>query len=130
MILSSRPPATGLAGADAGSEAGADAGWDAGWDAGAVVGAAVGAVVGDEPLEHAAAMTTTAPSMESRPRRDIRSSLCQAHGVTSPRAEPRDYGASGSSPASRRRKPASSSTGTPSSAAFWSLEPAPGPATT
>src|SRR4051812_17155626 len=46
--LSSRPPATGLAGAsDAGSEAAAEAGSEAGADAGAVVGAAVGAAVGD-----------------------------------------------------------------------------------
>src|SRR5918995_4974083 len=39
-----------------------------------------------------------------------------------------DAGA-GSSPASSRRKPSASSTATPSSVAFASLEPAPGPAT-
>src|SRR3954449_10971807 len=75
---------TEAAASEAGSDAGAEAGSDAGADAGAVEGAAVGAVVGAAvaapPLEQAAAITATTPSMDRRPRRDIGSSLGRARG--------------------------------------------------
>src|SRR4051812_7370405 len=119
MILPSSELGSIDGSAEAGSEAGAEAGSDAGAEAGAV-GGAVGPAGGAEPREHAAAITATTPSMESRPRRDIWLLLVSVARAEPRHAERRHYGASGSSAASRRRNPASSSTGIPSSAAFWS----------
>ena len=80
LILSSRPPAIGgrrLGGASTGT---ADAERRLGPDGAAAAGAArwARAVAAPPPLEQAAATMATAPSMDSRPRRDMCSSLFRA----------------------------------------------------